>query len=85
MKAINYYIVIDKIKEAPKTVAGLELTETQNTDIRYLKAKVISAGDKVDYIKEGSIVRYDKHAGHGIEWNDKMDQVITINDIVLVE
>lgn len=85
MKAINYYIVIDKIKEAPKTVAGLELTETQNTDIRYLKAEVISAGNKVDYIKEGSIVRYDKHAGHGIEWNDRMYHVITINDIVLVE
>ena len=85
MKAINYYIVIDKIKEAPKTVAGLELTETQNTDIRYLKAEVISAGDKVDYIKEGSVVRYDKLAGHGIEWNDKMYHVITINDIVLVE
>ena len=85
MKAINYYIVIDKIKEAPKTVAGLELTETQNTDIRYLKAKVVSAGDKVDYIKEGSIVRYDKHSGHGIEWNDRMYHVITINDIVLVE
>jgi co-chaperonin GroES (HSP10) len=85
LKAINYYIVIDKIKEAPKTVAGLELTETQNTDIRYLKAEVISAGNKVDYIKEGSIVRYDKHAGHGIEWNDRMYHVITINDIVLVE
>jgi co-chaperonin GroES (HSP10) len=85
LKAINYYIVIDKIKEAPKTVAGLELTETQNTDIRYLKAKVVSAGDKVDYIKEGSVVRYDKHAGHGIEWNDSMYHVITINDIVLVE
>ena len=85
MKAINYYIVIDKIKEAPKTVAGLELTETQNTDIRYLKAEVISAGNKVDYIKEGSVVRYDKHAGHGIEWNDRMYHVITINDIVLVE
>ena len=85
MKAINYYIVIDKIKEAPKTVAGLELTEIQNTDIRYLKAEVISAGDKVDYIKEGSFVRYDKHAGHGIEWNDRMYHVITINDIVLVE
>jgi len=85
LKAINYYIVIDKIKEAPKTVAGLELTEIQNTDIRYLKAEVISAGDKVDYIKEGSVVRYDKHAGHGIEWNDRMYHVITINDIVLVE
>ena len=85
MKAINYYIVIDKIKEAPKTVGGLELTESQNKDIRYLKAKVISSGDKVDYIKKDSIIRYDKHAGHGIEWGDEMYHVITINDVVLVE
>ena len=85
MKAINYYIVINKIKEAPKTVGGLELTESQNKDIRYLKAKVISSGDKVDYIKKDSIIRYDKHAGHGIEWDDKMYHVITINDVVLVE
>ena len=85
MKAINYYIVIDKIKEAPKTVGGLELTESQNKDIRYLKAKVISSGDKVGYIKKDSVIRYDKHAGHGIEWDDKMYHVITINDVVLVE
>tara|TARA_R100000935_G_C2792126_1_gene146452 strand:+ start:694 stop:957 length:264 start_codon:yes stop_codon:yes gene_type:complete len=85
LKAINYYIVIDKIKEAPKKVGGLEITESQNKDIRYLKARVISIGDKIDYIREGSIIRYDKHAGHGIEWNDKMYYVITINDVVLVE
>tara|TARA_R110002096_G_scaffold208974_1_gene395815 strand:- start:204 stop:467 length:264 start_codon:yes stop_codon:yes gene_type:complete len=85
LKAINYYIVIDKIKEAPKTVGGLEITESQNKDIRYLKARVISTGDKIDYIREGSIIRYDKHAGHGIEWNEKMYYVITINDVVLVE
>lgn len=85
MKAINHYIVIDKIKEALKTVGGLEITESQNKDIRYLKAKVISVSDKLDYIEEGSIIRYDKHAGHGIEWNDKMYYVITISDVVLVE
>ena len=84
MKAINYYIVIDKIKEAPKTVGGLEITESQNTDIRYLKARAISIGDKIEYVREGDIIRYDKHAGHGIEWNDKMYYVITINDVVLI-
>lgn len=67
-------------------MAGLELTETQNTDIRYLKANVISVGNKVEeLVKEGDVVRYDKHAGHGIEWNDCMYYVITINDIVLIE
>jgi len=80
MKAINYHIVIKKIKEAPKTVAGLELTETQNKEVRYL-----SAGDKVEGIDPGTIVRYDKHAGHGIEWNDELFHVINLGDIVIVE
>jgi co-chaperonin GroES (HSP10) len=85
MKAINYYLVVDKIKEAPKKVGGLELTETQNKDIRYLKAKVVSVGDQVPLIKEGDIVWYDKHAGHGIEWNDKLYFVLKVPDIVIVE
>ena len=85
MKAINYYLVVDKIKEAPKKIGGLELTETQNKDIRYLKAKVISVGDQVPLIKEGDIVWYDKHAGHGIEWNDKLYFVLKVPDIVIVE
>ena len=33
MQAVNYYIVIEKIKEAPKKVGGLELTEDQNQDV----------------------------------------------------
>lgn len=85
MKAINYFIIIDKIKEAPKKVGGLEITEKNNNDVRYLKARVISVGDKVEHIRDGDIIRYDKHAGHGIEWNEKLYQVITIGDVVIVE
>lgn len=85
MQAINYYVVVDKIKEAPKKVGGLELTEKQNKDVRYLRANVISVGNQVPNVKEGDIVRYDKHAGHGIEWNDKLLYVIKAPDIVLIE
>ncbi len=85
MKAINYFIVIRKIKEAPKKVGGLELTEDQNKDVRYLKAKVVSVGDKIEGIKAGDVIRYDKHAGHGIEWNDELYHVISLGDIVIVE
>jgi co-chaperonin GroES (HSP10) len=85
MKAINYYIVIKKIKEAAKTVAGLELTEQQNSDVRYLKAEVVSCGALVLGIEAGDIIKYDKHAGHGIEWNDKLFHVITAQDVVIVE
>ncbi len=85
MKAINHYVVIEKIKEAPKKVGGLELTEDQNKDVRYLKGKVISAGPMADMLKIDDIVRYDKHAGHGIEWKDNLYYVLKLGDIVLVE
>lgn len=85
MQAINYYLVIDKIKEAPKKVGGLELTESQNKDVRYLKGKVISVGDQVPTIKQGDIIRYDKHAGHGIEYDDKLYYVIKVGDVVIIE
>jgi len=85
MQAINYYLVVDKIKEAPKKIGGLELTESQNKDIRYLKGKVISAGDQVPVVKVGDIVRYDKHAGHGIQWEDSLYYVLKAQDIVLIE
>ena len=67
MKAINFYVVVEKIKEAPKKVGGLELTEDQNKDVRYLKGKVISAGPQADVLSKDDIVHYDKHAGHKIE------------------
>ena len=85
MQAVNYYVVVDKIKEAPKKVGGLELTEDQNKDVRYLKGKVITAGPLADMLKKGDIVRYDKHAGHGIEWRDKLYYVLKLGDIVIIE
>jgi len=85
MQAVNYYIVIDKVKEAPKKVGGLELTEDQNKDVRYAKGKIISAGDKIDMLNKGDIVYYDRHSGHGIQWKDKLYYVLKIGDIVLVE
>lgn len=85
MKAINYYIVIDKIKEAPKKVGGLELTEQQDSDVRYLKGKVISAGNLVEGINDGDIVHYDRHAGHGIQFEEKLYYVLKAGDIVIVE
>lgn len=85
MQAVNHFIVIEKIKEAPKSIGGLEITQSQNHDVRYLKGKIVSVGDKIDFLKEGDVIRYDKHAGHGIEWNESLYFVITINDVVIVE
>jgi co-chaperonin GroES (HSP10) len=84
MKAHNHYVVIDKIKETKKA-SGLILTESVSDDIRYLKGSVISVGNLVEVIKEGDVVYYDKHAGHGIEYKDKFYFVIKASDIVLVD
>ena len=84
MKAINYYVVIEKIKEAPKKVGGLELTEDQNKDVRYLKGKVISVGSFTEGVKENDTIYYDRRAGHGIEYDDNLYQVIKQQDVVLV-
>ena len=85
MKAVNHYVVVEKIKETEKKVGGLILTEDINQDVRYSKGKVISAGSIADFISEGNIVWYDKHAGQGIEYNDKFYFVIKASDIVLVD
>ena len=34
MRAVNHYIIIEKIKEKPKSTSGFVMTELQNTDIR---------------------------------------------------
>ena len=52
MKAINHYIVIERIKEGPKKVSGLIMTDDTDVDNRYLKAKIISTGNLVEGLKD---------------------------------
>jgi len=85
MKAINSFLVVDKIKEKPQPQKGLILTESQADDIRYLRGKVISVGDQIKGIKENDTVWYDKNAGHGIEFNSSYFYVIKHGDVVIVE
>jgi len=85
MKAVNYYIIIELVKEAPKKVAGLIITDDINEDNRYKKAKVISVGNLVEGINKGDVVYYDKHAGHGIQHKDKFYGVIKQQDVVLID
>ncbi len=85
MKAVNHYLVIDPIKGETKKVGGLVLTDEVNEDNRYLKAKVISTGNLVEGIKEGDVIYYDRHAGHGIQHKDNFYGVIQQRDVVLID
>ena len=87
MKAVNHYIIVEKIKQGPKTVGGLILTEDIDQDNRYIKATVISTGNLVEGVNEKDIdvVFYDKHAGHGVQYKDILYQVIRSGDVVLID
>lgn len=85
MKAVNNYIIVQKIKIEPKKVAGLIMTEDIDEDNRYIKANVISVGNLVEGIKNKDVVYYDKHAGHGVQYKDKLYQVIRTGDVVLID
>ena len=85
MQAVNYYIVVEKIKVEQKKVAGLILTDKTDTENRYKKAKIISIGNLVKGVNVDDIIYYDKHAGHDITFDEKIYRVIQVGDIVLVE
>jgi len=85
MRAVNNYIIVEKIKQGPKKVGGLILTEDVDADNRYIKAKVISTGNLVEGIKDNDVVYYDKHAGHGVQYKDILYQVIRSGDVVLID
>ena len=85
MKAINHYVVVDKIKTEQKKIAGLIMTEDLDEDNRYIKANVVSVGNLAEGVKDNDVVYYDKHAGHGVQFEDKLYFVIKASDIVLVD
>ena len=85
MRAINHYIIVQKIKEGPKKVGGLILTENIDVDNRYIRATVISTGNLVEGIKEKDVVYYDKHAGHDVQYKDILYRVIKSGDVVLID
>ena len=84
MKAVNYYLIVEKIKES-KTVGGLLITDDLDKDNRYTKAKVISVGNLVEGIKENDIIYYDNQAGHSINYKDILYYVIKVGDVVLID
>ena len=84
MKAINNFIIIEPIKEEHKKEKGLLIIDQLVDDVRYLKAKIISVGNMTEGVKVNDIIYYDRRAGHGIEYDDNLYQVIRQQDVVLV-
>ena len=85
MQAINDYVIVDIVKEGPKKVGGLILTDEVDETNRYKKANIVSVGNLVEVVKNGDKIYYDAHAGHDIAYDNTMYRVIRARDIVIVE
>ena len=85
MKAVGRNLIIKKVKEGTtKTKGGLLLAETHRDDIRYVEASVVSSGEEIKGIKEGSKIFFDRHAGHKIEIEKQTYHVVKVQDVVVV-
>ena len=72
MKAINDYVIVEKIEKGPKKVGGLILTDEVDETNRYKKGIIISVGELVQVVKDADKIYYDAFAGHDISYEDKM-------------
>ena len=52
MKAVNHYVIVEKIKSEQKNIAGLIIHEKIDQEKKYGKAKVISVGNKTEVVAE---------------------------------
>jgi len=85
MKAVGRNLIIQKVEEnITKSEGGLLLSKNDRADIRYIEANVISIGEEVVGVKEKDIIYYDRHAGHQIEIDNNIYQVIKVQDVVVV-
>lgn len=65
MRPLNDKIIVEPEEVPSKTVSGIILPEV-NKD-KFIRAKVLSVGPKVEDIHVGDTVLYDRHAGFEIE------------------
>lgn len=84
-RAIGKYLLIEPIKEELKNNLGMKISGNDEFQIRYRKAKVISAGPMVNSIKEGQIVYFDKSGSHDVIVNGQTLSVVGEHNIALVE
>jgi co-chaperonin GroES (HSP10) len=85
MKAIgNNIIILPRKVVTDKTKGGLILIEKDKEDIRYKQAIIASVSEDIKAVEVGDEIYYDKHAGHGIEFEGNKYIVIKLQDIVIV-
>lgn len=84
MEALGRFVIIKKIAGEKKMMAGLEITEHQDKNARYVKGEVISFGVDVKGISVGDVVSYDKRAAHEVQEGEEVYQVMLSEAIAFI-
>ena len=84
MKAINEFIVIDKIEEEVRTDSGLILSGEDVNQMRYAKGKIKTVGDQVTQVNPEDVIYYDKRSAYDVVLSGQPVTVIQLKDVVIV-
>jgi len=84
MRAINHFIVIDKIDEEVRTDSGLILSGDDVNNMRYGKGAIKTVGDQVTQVSPGDVVYYDKRNSYDVVLENKPVTIIQLKDVVIV-
>ncbi len=85
MKANGKYLLVNKINEQAVLKSGLSLTDTDMSELRYQRAKIVAKGNLVDdHLSEGDEVYYDKVHSHDTVFDGQRYTVISEHHIVAV-
>lgn len=83
MRAVGDRVVIEEIKEAV-SVGGIKWSASDTKQIRYGKAKVITAGELVKAVQPGDIIYYDLHRAFETVIDTSRILLIRESDVVVV-
>lgn len=84
MKALNDFIIINKVIEEHKTSGGLLLTAEDTKELRYQRGTVISFGPLVKSAKEGTDIYYDKVNAFDVRMDGELFTMIRERDLIAV-
>tara|TARA_A100000171_G_scaffold28887_2_gene26950 strand:+ start:2877 stop:3134 length:258 start_codon:yes stop_codon:yes gene_type:complete len=84
MRAINEFIIIEKIEEEVKTESGLILSGEDVSQMRYAKGKIKTVGDQVTQVKAEDVIYYDKRSAYDVVLSGEPVTVIQLKDVVIV-
>lgn len=84
MIPINKVIILETVKEARTFAGGLKLSDNNDDETRYLKARVIAASEQT-VVEKGDIVYFDKNNGTDTIHKGKGITVIEERDIAWLD